>query len=187
MKYDGIEIPTTHDGAVDYDMLHLCWLEADAAGADERYKGWLVTFKETMANKGKWFPIVHQALVDFLKKPIYQTQWLPLTTVTDMIYGGLLVEGAIEIGKSAGMKELIAEYLESQCGVATPTATCLLFAEGTRRGKGQRITFRLNPTYRQGIVDAPSSADLAAAKAAEAKAAAELPAAGNELPPGDAN
>jgi hypothetical protein len=112
-----------------------------------------------MVIKGKWFPIVHEALIGFLKNPAQQQSWLPLTLVTDMIYGSLLQSGKIALDRSAsGVKDIIGEYIESQCGDAKENPEALLFAESSKRGKGTRITFRLNPKYREALNAPPPAA-----------------------------
>lgn len=158
MKFDGIDVTKTADGKIDRDALYINWLDKDQKEQAARFTAWEKSFLETMAVKGVWFPAIHEQLLAFLKNQQYQQQWLPLTLVTDMLYGSMLSSGKIPLDKASGIKELIGEYIESQCGDSLLNPEALLFSEGKKKGKGVSIKFRLNPAYRDVLNNPPPAA-----------------------------
>lgn len=157
MKYDGINVAKNADGSVDRDALYLEWLEKDTTEQPARFTAFEKGFNETMAIKGAWFPVIHEALLGFLRQPQYQQSWLPLTLTKSMIFGSMLQNGKIAFDKAAGLEDLIAEYIESLCGDSLADPEALLFSEGKKKGKGVSIKFRLNPKYREAL-NAPAAA-----------------------------
>jgi len=156
-KYDGINVSKNADGSIDRDALYLEWLEKDAAEQQARFTAFEKSFNETMAVKATWFPCIHEALLGFLRVPQYQQSWLPLTLVRQMIFASMVQSGKIDFDKTAGMEDLIGEYIESQCGDSIANPEALLFSEGKRKGKGVSIKFRLNPKWREAFNAPPAT------------------------------